>query len=50
MMKARLKLLQFKIQKVWTLADLPRGKKALGSKWVFKNKKDQRGIVVKNKA
>ncbi|GJX27290.1 hypothetical protein Tco_0233586 [Tanacetum coccineum] len=26
-------LLQFKIQKVWTLIDLPRGKKAIGTKW-----------------
>ncbi|GKA27243.1 hypothetical protein Tco_0713411 [Tanacetum coccineum] len=27
-------LLQFKIQKVWTLVDLPYGKKAIGTKWV----------------
>ncbi|GKC68989.1 hypothetical protein Tco_1114872 [Tanacetum coccineum] len=26
-------LLQFKIQKVWTLVDLPYGKKAIGTKW-----------------
>ncbi|GJW09507.1 putative ribonuclease H-like domain-containing protein [Tanacetum coccineum] len=37
-------LLQFKIQKVWTLVDLPRCKKAIGSKWVYRNKKDQRGL------
>ncbi|GKE20173.1 putative ribonuclease H-like domain-containing protein [Tanacetum coccineum] len=43
-------LLQFKIQKVWTLVDLPYGKKAIGTKWVYRNKKDERGIVVKNKA
>nr|GEX24454.1 retrovirus-related Pol polyprotein from transposon TNT 1-94 [Tanacetum cinerariifolium] len=42
--------LQFKIQKVWTLVDLPYGKKAIGIKWVYQNKKDERGIVVKNKA
>ncbi|GJY37131.1 ribonuclease H-like domain, reverse transcriptase, RNA-dependent DNA polymerase [Tanacetum coccineum] len=30
--------------------DLPRDKWAIGTKWVFKNKKDERGIVVKNKA
>ncbi|GJR48018.1 putative ribonuclease H-like domain-containing protein [Tanacetum coccineum] len=42
-------LLQFKIQKVWTLVDLPYGKKAIGTKWVYRNKKDERGIVVKNK-
>ncbi|GJR72417.1 putative ribonuclease H-like domain-containing protein [Tanacetum coccineum] len=43
-------LIQFKIQKVWTLVDLPYGKKAISIKWVYRNKKDERGIVVKNKA
>ncbi|GJW06003.1 hypothetical protein Tco_1568426, partial [Tanacetum coccineum] len=33
-------LLQFKIQKVWVLVDLPYGKKAISSKWVYRNKKD----------
>ncbi|GKB51950.1 putative ribonuclease H-like domain-containing protein, partial [Tanacetum coccineum] len=40
----------FKLQKVWVLVDLPSGKKAIGTKWVFKNKRDERSIVVKNKA
>ncbi|GJR25840.1 putative ribonuclease H-like domain-containing protein, partial [Tanacetum coccineum] len=43
-------LLQFKIQKVWTLVDLPSHKKAIGTKWVYRNKKDERGIVVRNKS
>nr|GEW36669.1 hypothetical protein [Tanacetum cinerariifolium] len=43
-------LLQFKIQKVCTLVDLPYAKKAIGTKWVYRNKKDERGIVVRNKA
>ncbi|GJZ42604.1 putative ribonuclease H-like domain-containing protein [Tanacetum coccineum] len=43
-------LLQFKLQKVWILVDLPFRKKAIGTKWVFKNKRDERSIVVKNKA
>ncbi|GKC51338.1 putative ribonuclease H-like domain-containing protein, partial [Tanacetum coccineum] len=43
-------LLQFKIQKVWLLVDLPQGKKAIGTKWVYRNKKDERGVVVRNKA
>ncbi|GKE83549.1 putative ribonuclease H-like domain-containing protein, partial [Tanacetum coccineum] len=43
-------LLQFKLQKVWTLVDLPKGKRATGTKWVNRNKKDERGIVVRNKA
>nr|GEW57315.1 putative ribonuclease H-like domain-containing protein [Tanacetum cinerariifolium] len=44
------KLLQFKIQNVWILVDLPFEKKAIGIKWVYRNKKDERGIVVRNKA
>ncbi|GKA96223.1 putative ribonuclease H-like domain-containing protein [Tanacetum coccineum] len=43
-------LLQFKLLKVWTLVDLPNGKRPIGTKWVFRNKKDKRGIVVRNKA
>ncbi|GJT83644.1 putative ribonuclease H-like domain-containing protein [Tanacetum coccineum] len=43
-------LLQFKIQKVWIHVDLPYGKKAIGTKWVYRNKKDERGVVVRNKA
>nr|GFA62762.1 putative ribonuclease H-like domain-containing protein [Tanacetum cinerariifolium] len=30
--------------------DLPYGKRAIGTKWVYRNKKDERGIVVRNKA
>ncbi|GJX01454.1 putative ribonuclease H-like domain-containing protein, partial [Tanacetum coccineum] len=33
-----------------TLVDLPNGKKAIGTKWVFRNKKDEKGIVIRNKA
>ncbi|GKA65154.1 putative ribonuclease H-like domain-containing protein, partial [Tanacetum coccineum] len=43
-------LLQFEIQKVWVLVDLPYGKKAISTKWVYRNKKDERGVVVRNKA
>ncbi|GKD80025.1 putative ribonuclease H-like domain-containing protein [Tanacetum coccineum] len=43
-------LLQFKLQEVWTLVDLPNRKRAIGSKWGFRNKKDEKGIVVRNKA
>ncbi|GKA87563.1 putative ribonuclease H-like domain-containing protein [Tanacetum coccineum] len=38
-------LLQFKIQKVWILVDLPYGKKAIGTKWVYRNKKDGRARI-----
>ncbi|GJS40829.1 putative ribonuclease H-like domain-containing protein [Tanacetum coccineum] len=43
-------LLQFKLQQVWTLVDLPHRKRAIGTKWVYRNKKDERGIVIRNKA
>nr|GEW29389.1 hypothetical protein [Tanacetum cinerariifolium] len=43
-------LLQFKMQKVWILVDLPYGKRAIGTKWDYRNKKDKRGIVIRNKA
>nr|GFA18277.1 hypothetical protein [Tanacetum cinerariifolium] len=43
-------LLQFKMQKVWILVDLPYGKRAIGTKWVYRNKNDERGIVISNKA
>ncbi|GJX01230.1 retrovirus-related pol polyprotein from transposon TNT 1-94 [Tanacetum coccineum] len=34
---------QFYRNKVWTLVPLPYGKIAIGSKWVFRNKKDEHG-------
>ncbi|GJS48830.1 putative ribonuclease H-like domain-containing protein [Tanacetum coccineum] len=41
---------QFINQKVWKLVPLPDGKIAIGTKWILKNKRDARGIVVRNKA
>ncbi|GJY49819.1 putative ribonuclease H-like domain-containing protein [Tanacetum coccineum] len=43
-------LLQFQIQNVWVLVDYPKGVRPIGTKWVLKNKKDERGIVIRNKA
>nr|GFC40527.1 putative ribonuclease H-like domain-containing protein [Tanacetum cinerariifolium] len=43
-------LLQFKIQNVWTLVDCLKGVRPIGTKWVLKNKKDERGIIIRNKA
>ncbi|GJU91352.1 putative ribonuclease H-like domain-containing protein [Tanacetum coccineum] len=43
-------LLQFKLQQVWVLVDLPNGAKVIGTRWVYRNKKDERGVVVRNKA
>nr|GEX07777.1 hypothetical protein [Tanacetum cinerariifolium] len=37
-------------RKVWILVDLPCGTRAIGTKWVYRNKKDERGIVIRNKA
>ncbi|GKC22685.1 putative ribonuclease H-like domain-containing protein, partial [Tanacetum coccineum] len=38
------------IQNVWILVDFPFGKKEIGTKWVYMNKKDERGVVVRIKA
>nr|GEY82692.1 ribonuclease H-like domain, reverse transcriptase, RNA-dependent DNA polymerase [Tanacetum cinerariifolium] len=43
-------LLQFKTQQVWILVYLPFRKNVIGTKWVYRNKKDEQGIVVRNKA
>ena len=43
-------LLQFERNLVWTLTPLPSGKIAIGTKWVFRNKKDENGVVIRNKA
>nr|GFC15056.1 hypothetical protein [Tanacetum cinerariifolium] len=40
----------FKFLNVWVLVDLPEGKYAIGTKWILKNKRDAKGIVVHNKA
>ncbi|GKE31233.1 putative ribonuclease H-like domain-containing protein [Tanacetum coccineum] len=32
------------------MVDLLNGKRAIGTKWVYRNKKDERGIVIMNKA
>ncbi|GJT93568.1 ribonuclease H-like domain, reverse transcriptase, RNA-dependent DNA polymerase, partial [Tanacetum coccineum] len=41
---------QFINQKVWQLVPLPDRKIAIGTKWILKNKRDARGIIVRNKA
>ncbi|GJT06105.1 putative ribonuclease H-like domain-containing protein [Tanacetum coccineum] len=35
---------------LFILVDLPKGHRAIGTKWVYRNKKDERGIVIRNKA
>ncbi|GJW18045.1 retrovirus-related pol polyprotein from transposon TNT 1-94 [Tanacetum coccineum] len=41
---------QFARNKVWTLVPAPYGKTIIGSKWVFRNKREEISIVIKNKA
>ncbi|GJS79269.1 retrovirus-related pol polyprotein from transposon TNT 1-94 [Tanacetum coccineum] len=41
---------QFARNKVWTLVPAPYVKTIISSKWVFINKRDETGIVIKNKA
>nr|GEV98927.1 hypothetical protein [Tanacetum cinerariifolium] len=41
---------QFYNQHVWKLVPLPTRKIAIGTKWILKNKRDVRGIVVRNKS
>lgn len=36
--------------KTWKLVELPVGEKAIGSKWIFKQKEDENGNVVRHKA
>ena len=43
-------LLQFKRNNVWTLALKPDGANVIGTKWIFKNKTDESGSIIKNKA
>ncbi|GKD78137.1 hypothetical protein Tco_1340758 [Tanacetum coccineum] len=40
-------LLQLKLQQVWILVDLLLGKRAIGTKWVYRNKKDERVTRIK---
>ncbi|TYJ99745.1 F5J5.1 [Cucumis melo var. makuwa] len=43
-------LLQFNRNNVWTLVHKPDGVNVIGTKWIFKNKTDEFGSVIRNKA
>ena len=43
-------LAQFEKLQVWELVDLPVGEHAIGTRWVYKCKRDDKGIVTRNKA
>ena len=40
----------FTRNQVWELVERPKDHNVIGTKWVFRNKQDQDGIVVRNKA
>ena len=41
---------QFTANEVWDLVPLPENQTIIGTKWVFKNKLDENGVVTRNKA
>nr|GFB64761.1 uncharacterized mitochondrial protein AtMg00820-like [Tanacetum cinerariifolium] len=41
---------QFARLKVWRLVPRPDGKSVIKTKWIFKNKKDESSLVIRNKA
>ncbi|KAD4180452.1 hypothetical protein E3N88_29043 [Mikania micrantha] len=41
---------QFQKLGVWHLVDLPKGEKKIGTRWVLKCKRNDRGVIVRNKA
>ena len=43
-------LAQFERNKVWELVPKPNDRMIIGTKWVFRNKKDEDGNVIRNKA
>lgn len=40
---------QFKRNEVWDLVSRPEGMNAIGTRWIFKNKSDEKGVVTRNK-
>ncbi|CAM8933228.1 unnamed protein product [Rhodiola kirilowii] len=41
---------QFERNKVWRLVPRPKDRKIIGTRWIFRNKRDEKGAVVRNKA
>ena len=41
---------QFERNKVWTLVPKSANKSIIGTRWVFRNKMDENGIIIRNKA
>ncbi|GJR32391.1 retrovirus-related pol polyprotein from transposon TNT 1-94 [Tanacetum coccineum] len=49
-MAMHIELNQFKTNDVWSLVPPPNNETIIGTKWVFKNKLDENGVVFRNKA
>ncbi|KAJ9544926.1 hypothetical protein OSB04_024633 [Centaurea solstitialis] len=43
-------LAEFERNKVWRLVSRPWGKTIIGLKWIFRNKKDENDLIIRNKA
>ena len=41
---------QFKRNEVWELVPRPNNQSVIGTKWVYRNKMDENGIIIRNKA
>ena len=41
---------QFERNQVWKLVPNPKNRSVIGTKWVFRNKMDENGIITRNKA
>ena len=41
---------EFKRHNVWTLVTRPSNKTIVGTRWVFRNKRDTYGIIIENKS
>ena len=40
---------QFERSKVWYLVPRPEGRIVIGTRWVFRNKLDENGVITRNK-
>ena len=41
---------QFERSEVWELVSRPQNQSVIGTRWVFRNKMDENGIIIRNKA
>ena len=41
---------QFERSEIWELVRRPQNQSVIGTRWVFRNKMDENGIIIRNKA